>query len=384
MLGYERNEVIGMNVAKWDAQFTDLERTEALTKQFDQQVRSVFETRHRRKDGTVFDVEVSGFPLELDGQKVVFNSSRDITERKKIEKALQESESRFRTMADIVPVLIWIADLDKLCTWFNKVWLEFTGRTLEQEYGNGWAEGVHPDDFQRCLNTYVTAFDARQEFTMEYRLRRHDGEYRWLVDHGVPRFDDHGKFLGYIGSCVDITDRHAVEDMAQYRAHHDPLTDLPNRSLFGDRLRQALASAKRDQTHLAILFIDLDKFKPVNDQFGHAVGDLLLQDATKRMLNCVRESDTVARIGGDEFVVLLPSVDEEQDAVGVAEKIRHALNIPFALSGHELHISSSTGIAVYPEHGNNETQLFKHADRAMYYAKENGRNDVQLYHPAMG
>jgi PAS domain S-box-containing protein len=123
------------------------------------------------------------------------------------EKALRESESRFQVMADSAPVLIWIAGTDKLCYYFNQVWLDFTGRTLEQEMGNGWAEGVHPDDFQRCLDTYVTAFDARQKFVMEYRLRHCGGEYRWLVDNGVPRYDDQGAFLGYIGSCIDITDR---------------------------------------------------------------------------------------------------------------------------------------------------------------------------------
>ncbi len=124
---------------------------------------------------------------------------------------LAESESRFRAMADSAPVLIWISGVDKLCFWFNKVWLDFTGRTLEQEMGNGWTQGVHPEDLDRCMTTYETAFDARQAFEMEYRLRRFDGEYRWLVDTGVPRLDEQGRFSGYIGSCIDITDRKRVE-----------------------------------------------------------------------------------------------------------------------------------------------------------------------------
>jgi PAS domain S-box-containing protein len=132
--------------------------------------------------------------------------SFDITRRKLGEEALSESEARFRTMADTAPVLIWMSGVDKLCTFFNKPWLEFTGRTIEQEMGNGWAEGVHPDDLQRCLKTYVEAFDARHSFVMQYRLRRHDGEYRWLSDQGVARYDAQGKFAGYIGSCVDVTD----------------------------------------------------------------------------------------------------------------------------------------------------------------------------------
>ncbi|PYI42580.1 MAG: hypothetical protein DMF12_06195, partial [Verrucomicrobia bacterium] len=132
--------------------------------------------------------------------------SRDVTKRKIAEEELSESEARFGTIADAAPVLIWMPGVDKLCTFFNKPWLEFTGRSLEQEMGNGWAEGVHPDDFQRCLDIYVAAFDAREAFVMQYRLRRHDGEYRWISDSGVPRYDAKKNFAGYIGSCVDVTE----------------------------------------------------------------------------------------------------------------------------------------------------------------------------------
>src|SRR5437870_8871474 len=132
--------------------------------------------------------------------------SRDVTRRKLGEEALLESEVRFRTMANTAPVLIWMSGLDKLCTFFNKPWLEFTGRTIDQEMGNGWTEGVHADDLQRCLQIYTQAFDARQPFVMHYRLRRHDGEYRWISDNGVPRYDAQKNFDGYIGSCMDITE----------------------------------------------------------------------------------------------------------------------------------------------------------------------------------
>ena len=119
---------------------------------------------------------------------------------------LRESEERFRIVADAAPVLIWMSAVDKMCTFFNRRWLEFTGRSLEQELGNGWAEGVHPSDLKRCLNTYTEAFDARKPFVMQYRLRRNDGEYRWISDEGVPRYDANGTFAGYIGSCVDVTE----------------------------------------------------------------------------------------------------------------------------------------------------------------------------------
>lgn len=140
-----------------------------------------------------------------------FGTVQDITESKQFEAQLAESEQRFRTMADAAPVLIWLSDKAKLYTWFNKSWLNFTGRTMAQELGNGWAEGMHPDDFDRCLAIYADCFDRREAFVMDYRLRRYDGEYRWIMDSGTPRFDENQNFQGYIGSCVDITDRKALE-----------------------------------------------------------------------------------------------------------------------------------------------------------------------------
>jgi PAS domain S-box-containing protein len=136
----------------------------------------------------------------------------DITERKRAENAARESERRFRTVASTAPVLIWMSGVDKLCTYFNQPWLEFTGRSLQEELGNGWAEGVHPEDLQWCLRTYTQAFDGRESFEMEYRLRRHDGEYRWILDKGVPRLDVDGSFVGFIGSCIDITEQKLAQE----------------------------------------------------------------------------------------------------------------------------------------------------------------------------
>jgi two-component system sensor kinase FixL len=155
--------------------------------------------------------------------------ARDITKRKIAEEELRESEERFRTVADAAPVLIWMSGPDKLCTFFNKGWLEFTGRTAEQELGNGWAESVHSDDLEHCLEIYESSFDAWQPFTMEYRLRRNDGEYRWVLDSGTPRFADDGAFLGYIGSCIDITEQKRAEE--KFRLVLDA---VPNAMIMAD------------------------------------------------------------------------------------------------------------------------------------------------------
>lgn len=150
---------------------------------------------------------------ELQRLTLYVRQAADFIERCRAEQELHESEQRFRIMADNAPVLIWRSGLDKLCTWFNKPWLDFTGRTIEQELGNGWTENVHPDDFGRCLQTYSAAFDARRPFSMEYRLKRHDEEYRWVLDNGIPLLGNRGEFMGYIGSCIDITDRKRAEEV---------------------------------------------------------------------------------------------------------------------------------------------------------------------------
>lgn len=180
------------------------------------------------------------------------------------------------------------------------------------------------------------------------------------------------------GVTRDITERRASQERIAYLAEHDTLTGLPNRALVTDRLSQALASARRESHGVALLYIDLDRFKPVNDTHGHAVGDLLLREAAQRMRDCVRESDTVGRFGGDEFVVLLPRVEVPDDALRVAEKIRSALVAPFLVSGLSLEVSSSIGVALYPEDGRSESSLLLAADRAMYEAKRSGRDQVSL------
>jgi PAS domain S-box-containing protein len=185
-------------------------------------------------DGTLRWIGARGHCMNIGETKGtrLLGVSMDVTAQKQAEDALRESEARFRTMANTAPVMIWMSGPDKLCTFFNKGWLDFTGRSLEQELGNGWAEGVYREDFDRCLEVYVNSFDARQSFTMEYRLRRSDGEYRWILDIGTARFAPDSTFLGYIGSCIDITERKQAE--AEARQHREEIAYLSRAAIMGE------------------------------------------------------------------------------------------------------------------------------------------------------
>jgi diguanylate cyclase (GGDEF)-like protein/PAS domain S-box-containing protein len=575
----------------------------------------------------------------------VLANSKDITERRKAEEALTEQQEIYRAVAEHGQALIWMSGLDKGCYYFNAPWLAFTGRTLEQEQGNGWAEGVHPDDLQRCLEIYGAAYDRREAFAMEYRLRRHDGEHRWILDEGTPRYDGCENFVGFVGHCLDITERKRVEmklrsseerlqlalsgdefgfwdwhissgevlcsehcfsmlglpsfigkldldswikfshpdDLASVNAaldshlkgqaptyecehrmlhqdgrwlwlhdrgrvvewdkigapcravgtysditarkqaekelarsqrryqgilhnmmdaywridekgrivevneaicqmhgyskeellrmsisdfeaiesaedtrkhiqtiiregrdifesrhrcrdgrfidveisasmasdapgnidafhrditerkkmeyhirelaFHDPLTKLPNRRLLIDRLAQAMAASKRSGNYAALMMLDLDNFKPLNDEHGHDAGDLLLVEVARQLTECVRETDTVARVGGDEFVVILgelnaDSKESARQAAEIAEKIRVSLAARHRLilnegslagSAVEHRCSASIGVVLFLNHEASQSDLLKWADLAMYQAKGSGRNAIRFY-----
>jgi len=276
-LGYSREKLLSMSVYDVDP-FVDELMSARVAGKFENSGSAVFESFHRRKDGSTFPVEVSIKQVRLDR---VYSVSvvRDITERKRAEAELRESEARFRLVADSAPVMIWMSGTDKLCTYFNKPWLDFTGRSIDRELGNGWAEGVDPEDLQRCLDTYTQAFDRREAFRIEYRLRRHDGEFRWVLDIGVPRVNPDGSFAGYIGSCIDVTEqrrsdeqlRQVQEDLARVTrvvamgelaaaiAHevNQPLTAIVTNANFCLR-RLDGATSKPDELRAAITAIASD------------------------------------------------------------------------------------------------------------------------------
>lgn len=267
----------------------------------------------------------------------------------------------------------------------NKAAMQLFGYSETEMIGQNVAILMPEPDRSRhaeYLHRYLTTGEKRIiGIGREMAGMRKDGS-TFPMELAVCEIDDEQERT-FVGILRDISARKAHEAYMHHIAHHDQLTGLPNRALFTDRLKQMLAKARRDNARIALMFIDLDNFKPINDTLGHDIGDLLLKEVTARLQRCLRESDTAARIGGDEFVVLLPSLSTTDDALRVANKIREALNLPFDLAGNEVRISSSIGIAVYPEHGEAEKDLVKHADIAMYHAKKHGRNDAALYRPDM-
>ncbi|NJD33495.1 MAG: diguanylate cyclase [Betaproteobacteria bacterium] len=314
---------------------------------------------------------------DQDGQLVgAIETLQDVTERKRMEAQLRIAAIVFEAQEGTV-----ITDVSGVILRINSAFTRITGYTADEAVGQTMRllhSGRHPPVFYSAMWASIAHSGSWQG---EIWNRRKNGEIypEWLSITAVEGVA--GDVSHYVGIFTDITGRKAVEDETKHRAFYDALTDLPNRILLNDRLQQALVAAKRSENRVALMFLDLDNFKPVNDFFGHDVGDQLLKAASRRILTCLRESDTVARIGGDEFIVLLRTVTDAQHAKDVADKIRLALCQPFELDGHRLSISSSIGIALYPEHGDNGTELSRNADVAMYQAKKAGRNTVEMFAP---
>ena len=276
------------------------------------------------------------------------------------------------------PDILYVYNTKNELIQWNLSYEKFCGLGPEEMRNRPLSDFVAEADQQAAAKAVMDVY-AKGSASIEAHLIRYDGVQILYQCNGVVLRNTQGEIVGFTGTGRDISERKLAAEHLHHLAHYDILTDLPNRSLLSDRLQQAMIASKREQGHLALMFLDLDLFKYINDNLGHDIGDLLLKEVAKRILDCLRESDTAARIGGDEFVVLLPSVESMQSAMQVADKIRNALCQPFEISGHTINISSSIGVAVYPEHGNEERLLLKNADTAMYQAKRNGRNTVVLF-----
>ena len=299
---------------------------------------------------------------------------------------LHRSEEKLSGVLDSIDDVVWSISLPKYAlVYLNPAAEKVYGRPVADFFTDTslWMSIIHEDDRQRLRDCLAEIF-ARKSLTLEYRIVWPDGSERWLENRARVIHESDGTPSRIDGVASDITERRSHAERMAHQANHDALTGLPNRSLLNDRIAQALAQARRADQHVAVLFLDLDGFKVVNDSFGHAFGDALLCSVAARLATVVRESDTIARLGGDEFVILLRNLARAEDAVHVASKVLAAFSEPLQQDARDLHLSVSIGISVFPEDGDTCDTLLKHADVAMYRAKAQGRNGFQCYLQEMG
>jgi diguanylate cyclase (GGDEF)-like protein/PAS domain S-box-containing protein len=329
-----------------------------------------------KANGQSFPVEYWAYPVmrngNLIGSVVTFS---DITERIKAQNEQRLAAQVFDNSREAIV----ITDADNRIITVNQAFTKITGYPPAEVQGQNpriLASGEHGSDFYAAMWQSIT---ANGHWQGEIWNRRKSGEIypEWLSISSVR--DIRGNLTHYIAIFADISELKAADERIRFLAQHDALTGLPNRILLQDRLLQAMAIAQRDSEKIAILFIDLDHFKTINDSLGHHVGDRLLQEVAARLSGCVRAIDTVSRQGGDEFVIVLAQIRNPADAAHVAQKILTSVALPYDIDGLELHITPSIGIAVYPDDGRDSESLIKNADAALYHAKENGRNNYQYF-----
>ncbi len=337
-----------------------------------------------RKLGTPFPLDLSLSAMELGGQRLFVAIGHDITRRKQAEDEVRAQKEWLSTLINALPDLVCFTD--GMGRWLvaNKCYLDMAGLTAVDYRGRTAADlarhaPTQADFLLASGETDERSWTEGMPIAYEQTINAPDGCTKVYDMLKIPLFEPDGSRRGLVQVGRDITDRKLAAARIQHLAHHDALTGLPNRVLFQERLRQALAQAKRAGDRVALMFLDLDKFKDVNDTLGHHVGDLLLRAVAKRLLRCVRETDTVARLGGDEFAVLLTNLPDPAGASTVAEAIIAALADPFGLEEHEVMTSTSIGITVFPDDAGDADQVLRHADLAMFRSKAEGRNTYHFY-----
>jgi diguanylate cyclase (GGDEF)-like protein/PAS domain S-box-containing protein len=340
-----------------------------------------FEWLHKRHNGEVFLTEVSLTALTLGGRPVLLANIHDISERKQAEESLLFKNALLEAQAETtIDGILAVDEFDHIVLTNRQLGLSFE----------------IPDDIlrtgdDRILREFVShqvedqaAFIDKVNYLYSQRTERSRDEIRLkngkvLDRYSAPLVDTKGQYRGRIWYFRDITDRKLAEKQVQFLAYYDALTQLPNRTLLHDRLGKALADARRHHHKVALLFLDLDRFKDINDSLGHSVGDLLLRAVAERLKTWGREQDTVARLGGDEFLLMLTELKDTPDAAVAAERLMKAMSAEFVVEGHSLNVGCSLGISIFPEHGTDCDTLIKNADAAMYCAKDNGRNNFRFY-----
>jgi diguanylate cyclase (GGDEF)-like protein/PAS domain S-box-containing protein len=339
---------------------------------------------NRRKDGSSYTEEMTITPVTRDldnpANRYFIAIKQDITAREQIERALRQAEEKYRAIFEDAVVGIFRSTPGGRYIDVNPAMARMLGYDSPHEMIvsiTDISRQVYVDPTRRVeLKRLLGEQGTVKNF--EHAVYRKDGSKMWFSAN-MRVVSENGAVVGYEGTNEDITDRKVAEEQVQFLAFYDALTALPNRTLLQDRLTKALADARRQKYKIALLFLDLDRFKDINDLLGHSVGDLFLQEVAERLKRFAREQDTVARLGGDEFLIMLTHIKDVSDAAVAAERLMDAMTAGFVVQGHSLNVSCSIGISIFPEHGADCEMLIKHADAAMYSAKADGRNNFRFF-----
>ncbi len=382
VFGYERpGELLGRSVLEfahadalaWVAEATRRLSCEALIPQQTQELKLL------KADRSTFIAEVTFLGIEFENKLAVHVLFRDITEKKRIEEALIRSEEKYRLIAENMTDLVTIVNGDRKVIYTSPSRINVLGVSPEESVGKQAQDNVHPDDYPEFKNFMDDLFCTQGVGELEFRYRHKTQKWIWMETKASYFVDEeNGKgFLLFVSR--DIEEKKRLREKLSLMAFQDELTGLPNRRAFHEKMEQTLEEAKRNKAKFALLYLDIDKFKWVNDHLGHSAGDQLLRCFTERVGGVLGESDVFARQGGDEFLVLLPHVNDEETVKMIATRILASLQEEWEIDGHSFKTTSSIGIAVFPKDGESMEKLLSHADNALYKAKERGRNTLMMY-----
>jgi diguanylate cyclase (GGDEF)-like protein/PAS domain S-box-containing protein len=375
-LGYSMDELSGMTPVDIKPELSRETFNRKLAPLLDGSLdRFCFETVHRRKDGSLYPVEVHLQPASFGNREVFVAIIMDISERRESDVKLRQAATVFNNSNEG----IMVTDVDWNIIAVNRAFTWMTGHAEAGLLGKK-ADILKSDRHDQAFFENILAeLQDRGRWQGEVWHRGENGEAHphWSSISEVR--NEAGAVTNYVNVFTDISAIEGIHERVKYLAYHDPLTELPNRTLFNDRLTHALHNTRRTGKRIALLFLDLDGFKEVNDTLGHLGGDELLQQVAGRLVTSVREADTVTRYGGDEFTIILEGIEELVNVVSIAERILHELQKPFTIGTHKRLISVSIGISVFPEDGRDEAALVKQADTAMYLAKSEGGNRFSFY-----
>ena len=382
IFGYPRDELMGMN----NREYMNPETAKRTYQLFNEVYKKgeptkIFDWEFIKIDGSTINVEISiSLMRDSKGESVGFRGIlRDVTVRKQAEEALRESEEKYRSLVEFTEDSVYLVNRRKEYLFANETYLARLGLSRDHVIGRPY-DDFHSREDGEAFSEHIEKVLKTGRFVQYEHRSQTDGRYFLRTLSPVKQFDGSIETVTVIAK--DITGRKQAEEELQYIATHDALTGVPNRALFNDRLTLALTQADRNKKKLAVMLLDLDYFKDVNDTLGHSMGDQLLRVVGNRLTELLRKGDTVARVGGDEFLLLLAEIARIKDANIIARKILEAFRKPFVLDDHEIMITTSIGVSIYPDDSDDANTLMKHADVAMYRAKDKGRDNFQRYTPA--